>query len=283
MNKLLQFLLFPHTCFDGAEINAKIKNKLQNKTILITGASFGIGEATAYLLAANGANLILIGRTTEKLREISEDINQKNGGKALFFTCDFCDEKQVDALCCSLAELPQTIDIVISNAGKSLNRSVFDSVSRPQDFTKTMAINYHAPVKIILRLLPLLKNKNAQIINMSAVNVLLAPPPKWAAYQASKTAFDQWLRCIAPELAAFDIAVTAFYLPLVKTRMIAPTKIYENLPAMNVEQVAALVAKSILTRPHRIAPWWLFLGQLGSILFAYPLDWIFKKLLKKYQ
>jgi short-subunit dehydrogenase len=108
------------------------------------------------------------------------------------------------------------------------------------------------------------------VINISAVNVLLAPAPKWAAYQASKTAFDQWFRCVAPELNARGVATTTLYLPLVRTRMIAPTPHYRDAPAMAPEQVAALVCRALLSRRRTYAPWWLLSAQLTSVLFRWP-------------
>jgi NAD(P)-dependent dehydrogenase (short-subunit alcohol dehydrogenase family) len=80
------------------------------------------------------------------------------------------------------------------------------------------------------------------VINVSAVNVLLVPAPKWAAYQASKTAFDQWFRSVGPELNARGVSTTSIYLPLVRTRMMEPTKEYKNMPAMQPEQVGKFSA-----------------------------------------
>src|SRR5439155_17251813 len=105
---------------------------------------------------------------------------------------------------------------------------------------------------------------------VSTANAVLLPPPKWAAYQASKTAFDQWFRCVGPELNAHGIATTSIYLPLVRTRMIEPTPAYKNLPAMQPEQVARLICRAINSRRRRYAPWWLPAAQLASVLFRWP-------------
>jgi short-subunit dehydrogenase len=130
-----------------------------------------------------------------------------------------------------------------------------------------MALNYNAPVQLVLGLLPILAQKNGQIINVSAANVLLLPAPFWAAYQASKTAFDQFLRCIQPELNTKNIATTSIYLPLVRTRMIAPTAIYAHAPAMSAERAAIIIVKTMLTRQPTYKPYWLFLGEVASLFF----------------
>jgi short-subunit dehydrogenase len=133
-----------------------------------------------------------------------------------------------------------------------------------------MNVNYVGPVQLMLSLIPVLVARQGHAISVSAVNVLLAPMPKWAAYQASKTAFDQWFRCVAPELNARGVRTTTVYLPLVRTRMIEPTQAYKNAPAMLPEQVAQLICKALLSRKRTYAPWWLGLGQLASVLFRRP-------------
>jgi short-subunit dehydrogenase len=119
----------------------------------------------------------------------------------------------------------------------------------------------------MLGLIPTLVARRGHAINISAVNVLLIPAPKWAAYQASKTAFDQWFRSVSPELNAHGLSTTSIYLPLVRTRMIEPTKAYQNLPALQAEQVAQLICKAMIQRRRTYAPWWLMVGQLSSVLF----------------
>jgi len=130
-----------------------------------------------------------------------------------------------------------------------------------------MAINYFAPVQLLLSLIPILKRNKGHIINVSTVNVLLVPFPYWAAYQASKSAFDTWFRSVAPELNAMGIATSSVYLPLVKTRMILPTKAYQKLPAMSPEHVAKIICRLICTRKRKYRPWWMLPGQFASIMF----------------
>jgi short-subunit dehydrogenase len=257
----MNLLFFPFLGFD----RSKLQQRLAGKTILITGASYGIGECLAEILAQPKVNLLLVARSADKLMEVKNRVEAR-GGRADIFPCDLTNSAEVNLLLETLHQLPNGIDIFVNNAGKSIRRSIFDSLDRFHDFTRTMNLNYFAPVQLILSLIPILVARQGHIINISAVNVLLIPAPKWAAYQASKTAFDQWFRSVAPELNARGVSTTSIYLPLVRTRMIAPTKEYQNVPAMQPEEVAKLICKAIISRRRTYAPWWLIWGQLASIL-----------------
>ena len=184
--------------------------------------------------------------------------------------CDLREDAEFRDLSEQILRLVGGVDIVISNAGKSIRRSIFDSLDRFHDVTRTMGVNYLGPVRLLLPLLPGLVARRGHVINISAVNVLLVPARKWAAYQASKAAFDQWFRSVGPELNARGVGTTSVYLPLVRTRMIEPTESYKRMPAMRPEQAAGLVCRAIISRRHVYAPWWLVWGQLASVLFRRP-------------
>ena len=257
----MRLLFFPFLHFNRTQL----QHYLAGKTILITGASYGIGECLAEKLAETQAHLLLVARTEAKLIAVKQRVEAK-GGRADIFACDLRDADAVQTLLTRLQQHFGGVDIFVSNAGKSIRRSIFDSLDRPHDFTRTMNLNYFAPVSLLLGLIPNLVARRGQVINISAVNVLLIPAPKWAAYQASKTAFDQWFRCVSPELNARGVRTTSIYLPLVRTRMIEPTQAYQHLPAMQPEQVAQLICQAMLSRKQTYAPWWLMLGQLASVL-----------------
>src|SRR5262249_43579868 len=262
----MKWLFFPFLWFS----RRKLRQRLAAKTVLITGASFGIGESLALLLAETKAHLLLVARTADKLLEVKQKI-EAGGGRADVFPCDLSDAAAVQALAQQLLhQCPQGIDVVVSNAGKSIRRSIFDSPDRLHDFSRTINLNYFGPVQLLLAFIPTLVARQGQVINVSAVNVLLASPPRWAAYQASKTAFDQWFRCVGPELNARGVATTSIYLPLVRTRMIEPTKEYRTMPAMLPEQVASLVCRAINSRRRSYGPWWLLPAQLASVLCRWP-------------
>lgn len=247
----------------------KLRAELAGKTVLITGASYGIGESLAYMLADTRAHLLLVARTEEKLAEVKTRIEQR-GGKATIYPTDLSKQEQVEQLTYTLLQIPGGIDIIVNNAGRSIRRSIKDSLGRYHDFTRTMAINYFGPVQLTLSLIPVVEKNKGHIINISALNVLLAPAPYWAAYQASKAAFDNWFRCAIPELNAWGIKTTAIYFPLVRTRMSAPTAAYSNVPAMSPEHAATIICRSIINKNRIYRPWWLFFGQLASLLFWRP-------------
>ncbi len=260
----MKLLFFPFLWFS----RSKLQRRLAGKTVLITGASYGIGASLAESLAETKCHLLLVARTAEKLIEVRDKVEAK-GGRADVFPCDLTNTAEVDKLLESIHQLGG-IDVFVNNAGKSIRRSIFDALDRLHDFSRTMNLNYFGPVQLMLSLIPVLVERQAQVINVSAVNVLLIPVPKWGAYQASKTAFDQWFRCVAPELSARGVCMTSIYLPLVRTRMIAPTEAYRKMPAMQPEDVAALICRAINSRRRTYAPWWLMLGQLGSVLLRWP-------------
>ncbi len=254
-------ILFPSTLLNGSMLNEKLKGKI----VLITGASYGIGEQVAYILAKTGARFLLVARTEERLKEVKHEV-ERRGGSAEVFVADLTKEEQVKTLLGQLLQF--NIDVVISNAGKSIRRPIYESLDRFHDFSRLMGVNYFGPVQLLLSLIPVLEKTKGHVINISAVNVLLAPTPYWAAYQSSKTAFDQWFRCVAPELKVAGIATTSIYLPLVKTRMIAPTPAYDKMPAMSATHAATIICNSIVSRSRKIAPWWLPPVQLFSMLLG---------------
>jgi short-subunit dehydrogenase len=258
----MKLLFFPFVRFR----HTQLQQRLAGKTVLITGASYGIGECLAELLAQTQVYLLLVARTEAKLMEVKQRV-EASGGRADIFPCDLRNAAEVQVLLERLQQLPGGIDIFVSNAGHSIRRSIFDSLDRLHDFTRTMNLNYFGPVQLMLGLIPTLEARRGHALNICAVNVLLIPAPKWAAYQASKTAFDQWFRSVSPELNAHGISTTSIYLPLVRTRMIEPTQAYQNLPAMQPEQVAQLICKAMIQRRRTYAPWWLMMGQLASVLF----------------
>lgn len=273
---LLESILFLPTWVNRGKLHAA----LDGKTVLVTGASFGIGESLIEELADSGAHLILAARTLEKLREIQDKVVAR-GGRATIFAIDLTQPAEIEKLLDALRLIEGGVDIFVNNAGKSIRRSIFDSLDRNHDFTRTMALNYFAPVQLMLGLIPILQKNRGHVISVSAVNVLLLPAAKWAAYQASKTAFDQWLRAVAPELNAVGVATSTVYLPLVRTRMIEPTEMYRKAPAMNPRHAARIIAKMIVTRRRRSAPWWLIFGEFASLILRRPFESLSSYLLRK--
>ncbi|MBU3714084.1 MAG: SDR family NAD(P)-dependent oxidoreductase, partial [Ferruginibacter sp.] len=193
------------------------------------------------------------------------------------YSVDLRDEMQLAGLISFLNQLENGVHIFVNNAGKSIRRSFFYSLDRYQDFTRTMAINYNAPVQLILSLTPSLRKNKGHIVNVSAANVLLTPSPRWSAYQASKAAFDQWFRSVASELNAVNVATTSIYLPLVKTRMIEPTVHYRNKPAMKPEHVAKIICRYMLSRRRTYKQWWIAVTEFLCVPLRPLIEYFFIK------
>ncbi|MFD1778460.1 SDR family NAD(P)-dependent oxidoreductase [Fredinandcohnia salidurans] len=262
MRKMLKSLLF----FPSNLNKEKLQAHLTGKTIVITGASSGIGKEVACQLAYIQCHLILVARRGALLENIKNDIETQKA-KVSIFQADLRNEDEL-ANFLTFLHNQQTLDIIVNNAGLSIRRSIYESLDRFHDFTRTMAINYFAPVKIVLSTIPMLQKSKGQIINVSTINAKLAPVPFFAAYQASKSAFDVWLRSVLPELHANQIATTTIYLPLVRTPMIEPTPGYRNVPAMSQQHAAKIICKSMYTRRKKYQPWWLVFGQLASVFLT---------------
>lgn len=250
---LLERLLYPKLYSN----NTRLLKAVRGRVIVITGATSGIGQQVAFELSDFPVTLILTGRNEEELIAFKEK-NASEETKVHIYTADLRDPNQLEGFIQFLSGFTNGIDYFISNAGLSIHRPVLDSLDRAHDFERTMAINYFAPVKILLRILPLLIKRQGQIINVSTINVLLPPMKHWAAYQASKAAFYTWLRATTPELVDNQVAVSTIYLPLVRTPMIKPTKAYDRVPAMSTEQAAHSILRLMYTRKRSSTPWWLF-------------------------
>lgn len=275
------YSLFEHFLFPPTFLNRQqLGRQLEGKTVLITGASSGIGEQLAYLLSEIKVHLILVARREDKLLAMKSEIETK-AAQISVFPADLRNQKEMEGLLTFLHQLPDGLDIIISNAGHSISRSIHQSLDRYHDFTRTMAINYFAPVQLLLSTLLLLEKKKGHIINVSTVNALLLPLPHWAAYQASKAASDTWFRSAAPELNMMGISTTSIYLPLVRTPMILPTAAYQKLPAMSPQHVAKIICNSIYTKRRTYKPWWLIFGQLASVLFRRCWEFSIPRMLRK--
>ncbi|ENX18183.1 fatty acyl-CoA reductase [Acinetobacter sp. CIP 64.2] len=253
-------------------MNAKLKKlfqqKVDGKTIIVTGASSGIGLTVSKYLAQAGAHVLLLARTKEKLDEVKAEI-EAEGGKASVFPCDLNEMESIDAVSKEILAAVDHIDILVNNAGRSIRRAVHESVDRFHDFERTMQLNYFGAVRLVLNILPhMMQRKDGQIINISSIGVL-ANATRFSAYVASKAALDAFSRCLSAEVHSHKIAITSIYMPLVRTPMIAPTKIYKYVPTLSPEEAADLIAYAIVKRPKKIAT---NLGRLASITYAIAPD-----------
>ncbi|MES2885171.1 MAG: SDR family NAD(P)-dependent oxidoreductase [Pseudomonadota bacterium] len=222
----------------------------RGKTIVITGASSGIGEEAAKQLAAKGAIVCLVARREEELARVAGEIEEA-GGIAHAYSANLAESESIDALIGLLLKDHPRIDVLVNNAGRSIRRPLLESLDRPHDFERTIQLNYLAVVRLTLGLLPpMLAAGKGHVINVSSVAALMTTP-RFAAYLASKSAVDAFSRSLRIELAEKGIAVTSINYPLVKTAMTAPTAIYKYLPQMEVADAAGWIVEAIATRPVR--------------------------------
>ncbi len=239
----------------------KIRAALSGKHVVITGASSGIGQVTALKVAQAGGIPVLVARGKDKLEE-TRSLIEMRGGTAHVFACDLSDLEAIDRLCEQItSELP-TVDFVVNNAGRSIRRSLRLSTDRFHDFERTMQLNYFGAIRLIMGLMPAMQDQKAgHIVNISSIGVQ-TNPPRFSAYVASKSALDSWSNVVASEVIGDGISFTSIHMPLVRTPMIAPTKIYDKFPTISPAQAADSVITALVSKPHEINT---ALGNVGAV------------------
>ena len=234
---------------------------MNGKTVIITGASSGIGKAAAMKIARAGGIPILVARNADKLEETKAEI-ERAGGTAYVYSCDIADPESVDAFFEQVFADHAAIDVLVNNAGRSIRRSIALSYDRFHDFERTIQLNYLGTIRMIIRLLPHMRErKSGHIVNVSSIGVQ-TNPPRFSAYVASKAALDAFTRVVSSETIGDDVTFTTIHMPLVKTPMIAPTKMYDSFPTITPEEAADLVCEAIRARPKQINT---KLGTFGEV------------------
>jgi len=245
-------------------IDRSLSGQVSGKNVLVTGASSGIGRATAMMMGRAGANVIIVARGEEALMETRAEIEQE-GGKAFPYTCDLSDLKDAERLVKDVLADHGVVDVLVNNAGRSIRRSIALSYDRFHDFERCMQLNYFGALKLIMGFLPaMVEQRRGQVINISSIGVL-TNAPRFSAYVASKAALDSFSRCAASEFNDTGISFTTINMPLVRTPMIAPTKIYESVPTITPEDAADMIKQAVIFRPQRIAT---RLGIFAQVLHA---------------
>jgi NAD(P)-dependent dehydrogenase (short-subunit alcohol dehydrogenase family) len=237
---------------------------VRGKVVLITGASSGIGRATAVKVADAGATVLLVARSVEKLEEAKREIEMA-GGVAHIHRCDMSDMDDVARMAEEVLAYHGRVDILVNNAGRSIRRSVGLSYDRFHDYERTMQVNYFGAVRLILALLPSMRaSKSGHIVDVSTIGTQ-TNPPRFSAYVASKAALDAFGRVVASEVFGDGVQITTIHMPLVRTPMIAPTRMYDMFPAATPEEAAEMIAKAMISRPKKVAT---RLGTFGELLYA---------------
>lgn len=247
--------LFRDHSFEGA---------VNGKTVLITGASSGIGRAAALKVARAGGIPLLVARRLDKLEETKREI-EALGGTAYVYAADLADTAAVERLTEQVLADHPAVDVLVNNAGRSIRRSIALSYDRFHDFERTIQLNYLGTIKLIIQLLPHMRERRSgHIVNVSSIGVQ-TNPPRFSAYVASKAALDAFTRVVGSETIGDNVTFTTIHMPLVRTPMIAPTRIYDSFPAISPDEAADLICEAIRAKPKQINT---RLGTFGEIAYA---------------
>ncbi len=245
-------------------IDRSLRGHVKDKVVVVTGGSSGIGHATAVMMARAGAHVAIVARDKDKMSRIVNEIKSE-GGKAWSFSADLT---EIDACVRVIEEIEREvgdIEILVNNAGRSIRRSIASSYDRFHDYERCMQLNYFASLRMIMGVLPKMEKKHkGHIINISSIGVL-SNAPRFSAYVSSKAALDAFSRCAAAEFSDAGVSFTTINMPLVRTPMIAPTRIYDHVPTISPEEAADMVKQAVIYKPQRIAT---RLGIFAQVLHA---------------
>src|SRR3954454_8620943 len=237
---------------------------VNGKVVLITGASSGIGKAAAFKIAAAGGIPLLVARSVDKLEETKQEI-EAHGGTAYTYSADLSDLESIDNLVEQVLSDHPAVDVLVNNAGRSIRRSIALSGDRFHDFERTIQLNYLGTIKLTMGLLPHMRERHkGHVVNVSSIGVQ-TNPPRFSAYVASKAALDAWTRVVSSEVIGDGITFTTIHMPLVRTPMIAPTKIYVQFPTITPDEAADLICEAIRSKPKQINT---RLGTFGEVAYA---------------
>jgi NAD(P)-dependent dehydrogenase (short-subunit alcohol dehydrogenase family) len=243
-----------------------LRGAVNGRKVLITGGSSGIGRATALKLAEAGAHVLLVARDPEKLSHVASQI-QSAGGRVSTYSCDIGDARACDQFVARVLSEHGYVDLLINNAGHSIRRAIENTYDRIHDYERLMRINYFAAVRVTLGVLPaMVARKSGHVISISSIGVL-SNAPRFAAYNASKAALEAFTRCAGAEYSDRGVHFTVVNMPLVRTPMVSPTKLYDRFALLQPEDAADIVCDAIIHRPQRLATrlgnWAQLLGILA--------------------
>lgn len=244
--------------------NRSLSAALNGRTVVITGASSGIGRTTALKVAAAGGVPLLVARSLDKLEEVKREI-EEDGGSAYAYGADLSDLDAIDDLVQRILSDHAAVDMLVNNAGRSIRRSVALSYERFHDYERTIQLNYLGAVKLIMGLMPSMRARGfGHIVNISSIGVQ-TNPPRFSAYVASKAALDAFTRVASSEVIGDGVTFTTIHMPLVRTPMIAPTKMYDSFPAATPDEAADMVCEALRSKPKVINT---RLGTFGEVLYV---------------
>ncbi|MFI6866170.1 SDR family NAD(P)-dependent oxidoreductase [Nocardia sp. NPDC050406] len=239
-----------------------LEDRVARRTVLITGASSGIGRAAALRIAAAGATVALVARREEELRQVSEEIAAQ-GGTAVAYPCDLTDFDALDSMVAQVLAKHGGVDVLVNNAGRSIRRPVAESYDRFHDYERTMRLNYFASTRLILAVLPgMRERRDGHVVSVLSLANLFGGA-NYSAYVASKAALDSLTSSLHIETRSENVRFTSIYMPLVRTAMAAPNPRHRNSAALSPEEGAGAICDAIIDRPRRIGP---VLGRFAALL-----------------
>src|ERR1700739_385210 len=236
---------------------------LVGRHVIITGASSGIGRASAIAVAERGATVFALARNADALDKLVAEI-RANGGRAYAFSCDVTDSTSVEHTIKDILGRFDHIDYLVNNAGRSIRRSVVNSTERLHDYERVMAVTYFGAVRMVLALLPHWRERRfGHVVNVSSAGVQ-ARNPKYSSYLPTKAALDAFADVVASETLSDHITFTNIQIPLVRTPMIVPSHRLNPVPAISPERAAAMVVRGLVEKPARIDTPMGTLAEVGN-------------------
>jgi len=245
-------------------IDHSLRGTVGGKVVLVTGGSSGIGLAAAHKFAEAGAITLICGRDQGKLDQACAEASAK-GYQFIAYAVDIAEQEACANFVKQVTQEHGGVDFLINNAGRSIRRAIESSYERFHDYERTMQLNYFGSLRVTTGFLPgMVAKHKGHVVNISSIGVL-TNAPRFSAYVASKAALDAWTRCASSEFADQGISFTTISMPLVRTPMIAPTNLYNNVPTLAPEEAADMIAQACIFKPVRIAT---RLGIVGQVLHA---------------
>lgn len=230
-----------------------LRGAVRGRITLVTGASSGIGAATARRIGRACGEVVLVARSTDKLEAVAADVRAA-GGTAHVHPCDLSDLEQVEKLAADVLGDLGRVDILVNNAGRSIRRSLSLSYDRIHDFQRTIQLNYLGSVQLMLQLLPGMRERGEGHVVVVSTAGAQTRVPRFGAYIASKVALDALCDSWQAETADDGVHFTTVHMGLVRTPMIAATPVYRRFPSLSADDAAAVVCDAIVHRPRRVSP-----------------------------
>ena len=254
---------------------------LENKVVLITGASSGFGEDAARLFAGEGCRVVLAARRLERLQALAEEI-QNAGGEALAIPVDVNEPAEIEIMVQTALDLYEKIDILFNNAGFG-SVDWFENLKPERHIETLIRVNLIGTMLVTQAVIPhMLERRSGHIINMSSVAGLISPP-LLTNYSASKYGVRAFTDALRREVRPLGIQVSGIYPGPAVTefgRTIQENRSRETVsrikfPLLTSEYVARRVVE-VAKRPVRslVIPWWYRVITGFDTLFPVLVDWI---------